>query len=51
MNGKEYPFYGKHHTDETKDKLRQNSLGTKLSDETKRKIRYALVGEKKSKLR
>lgn len=36
--GKNNSFYGKHHTDETKEILRQAKLGTKASDETKKKL-------------
>ena len=34
-------FYGKHHSEETKEKLRQLHLGKKMLDETKDKIREA----------
>lgn len=37
MFGKRGCFYGKHHTEETKEKLRQMQLGTKQSEETKKK--------------
>lgn len=40
---------GKHHSKETKEKLRQVNLGKKHSDETKEKIRQGNLGKKKSK--
>ena len=46
--GKETPRYGKHHTDETKEKISKTSKGRKLSDETKRKIGEARIGKKMS---
>jgi len=42
--GKNNPFYKKHHTDETKEKIRQKALGRKLSDETKEKISKSTAG-------
>lgn len=39
--GKDNHFYGKHHTEEAKEKMRQASTGRKHSDETKRKISEA----------
>lgn len=39
--GKDNPFYGKHHTEETKEKLRKANIGKKLSDEHKKKISEA----------
>lgn len=39
--GKNHYFYGKHHTEETKEKIRQASIGRKHSDESKRKISNA----------
>lgn len=38
MGGKSHPMFGKHHSDETKKKLRDFNLGKKLSQETKNKI-------------
>lgn len=38
------PFKGKHHTEETKIKLRNFKLGKKLSEETKRKISISNKG-------
>lgn len=39
--GKDNSFYGKHHTKEIKEKIRQARIGNKHSDETKRKISEA----------
>lgn len=36
--GNEHPMQGKHHTDETKQKMRQAKLGRHLSEEHKKKI-------------
>lgn len=38
LNGKDNHFYGKHHTEEAKQKNREAHLGTKMSEETKRKM-------------
>lgn len=38
------PFYGKHHSAETKEKIRQKALGRKVSEETKKKISDAGIG-------
>lgn len=38
MSGKNHPMYGKHHTDEMREKQRLRLIGTKLSDDTKRKL-------------
>lgn len=42
-------FLGKHHTDETKAKLRESKLGTKASEKTKQKMSEARKGVPKSK--
>ena len=42
--GKNNPFYGKRHTKETKQKIRQARLGTHLSLETRQKISIAEQG-------
>lgn len=36
--GEKNPFYGKHHTEETKQKLREKSTGRKQTEETKQKM-------------
>ena len=38
MKGKNNPFYGKHHTKETIEKMRNVKLGKKLTEEHKKKI-------------
>lgn len=43
--GERNGFYGKCHTDETKEKMRQKKLGTKRSDATKEKIRNSMLGK------
>ena len=48
MVGENNPFYGKHHTDEVKDKIRQCRIGTKASDETKNKLSELRRGESNS---
>ena len=37
--GEENPFFGKHHTEETKEKNRQAHVGKKLSEETRQKMK------------
>ena len=44
-NGKNNSFYGKHHTEETKELLRLSRLGTKASEETKEKLSKMRKGE------
>ena len=39
--GKENPFFGKHHTEETKNKIRLTRFGTKASLETRKKLSIA----------
>jgi hypothetical protein len=43
------PFYGKSHTEETREKIRQSRLGTHHSEETKRKVseNHAWKGKKR----
>lgn len=40
-----HPMWGKHHSEETKEKIRQAALGKKMSDEAKEKISKATRGE------
>jgi len=39
--GENNPFYGKHHTEETREKIRKKLIGVHPSEETKNKIRIA----------
>lgn len=50
LSGKLHPMYGKHHTEEAKNKNRQAHLGKKLSTETKRKISQSNKGKHNRKL-
>lgn len=49
MSGENNPMFGKHLSDEVKDKIRQSRIGTKASDETKLKLSQARTGEKNSR--
>lgn len=40
-----HPMWGKHHSEETKEKIRQKRLGTHASEETKKKISIATKGK------
>ena len=42
-------FYGKHHTEEVKEKIRQMRLGSKASEETRRKLSEARKGFRNAK--
>ena len=42
--GEDNPFYGKHHTEESKNKIRAKTLGRKDSEETKKKKSAATSG-------
>lgn len=44
LKGEKNPFYGKHHTDETKEKISNARKGIQLSDEHKQKISNTLKG-------
>jgi len=46
--GKDHPWYGRHHREESKNKNRRSHLGKQLSKETKAKISKALKGRKLS---
>nr|DAL08534.1 MAG TPA_asm: intron associated endonuclease [Caudoviricetes sp.] len=43
--GEDNPFYGKSHTEDTKEKIRNKRIGTHLTEETKQKISNATKGE------
>lgn len=54
--GKDNPWFGKHHSEETKQRLRELNTGLKRSEETKRKLSEAFKGrvfseETKQKMR
>ena len=44
--GKDNPFYGKHHTEETRKKLSEINKGKKLTDDTRKKISEAEKGKR-----
>ena len=44
-SGSEHHMYGKHHSEETKEKIRQANIGRVQSDETRKKISDAMIGE------
>lgn len=46
--GKNNPFYGEKHSQETKNKLSKLRKGTKISEETRKKIAAASIGRIKS---
>jgi len=48
MKGETNPFYGKKHSSETKEKMRQVKLGKKASEETKQKMSKQKKGKKPS---
>lgn len=48
LKGNENPFFGKHHTQETIEKLRANKLGSVNSEETKEKIRISSANSKET---
>lgn len=49
--GTKNPMYGKHHTEEAKQKMREKKLGKKLSEETKAKMRNKRQGKNHSNAR
>jgi group I intron endonuclease len=46
MSGENNPMFGKHLSEETKEKIRKSHLGKTLSDETKIKLSQSRVGDK-----
>lgn len=49
ISGDKNPMFGKSHSDETKEKIRQSRIGSKASDETKEKLSKMRIGEKNSR--
>lgn len=49
MTGENNPNYGKHLSDETKEKIRQSRLGTKSSEQTKQKLSESRTGNKNAR--
>ena len=43
--GEDNPFYGRSHTEDTKEKIRNKRIGTHMAEETKQKISNATKGE------
>lgn len=48
MSGCKNPMYGKHHSEETKQKIREKAVGRKVSEETRLKIQKSCKGKKVS---
>ena len=46
ISGEKHPFYGKHHTEETKESIRQARLGKNLTEEHKANLSKSRMGEK-----
>ena len=46
MSGENNPMYGKHHSKETREKIKQSRLGQKPSEETRLKLSQSRVGDK-----
>lgn len=44
-HGEDVPFYGKHHTEETRQRLSEIRTGSRSSDDTRKKISEAITGE------
>lgn len=49
MSGENNPMFGKHLSDETKEKIRQSRIGKKLSEETRLKLSELRTGEKNAR--
>lgn len=45
ISGSKNPMFGKTHSDETKEKIRQTRIGSKASDETRKKLSEKQAGE------
>lgn len=50
FGGENHPMYGKHHTQESKDKIRNKKLGKHLSEDCKRKMRESHRSEEPTKI-
>lgn len=46
--GENHPFFGKHHSEEARQKMREAKLGKKATEETKQKMSEARRGQKRS---
>lgn len=49
ISGNKNPMFGKSHSDETKEKIRQSRIGSKASDETREKLSKMRTGEKNAR--
>lgn len=49
MSGENNPMFGKNHSDETREKIRQSRLGKKTSEQTKIKLSQIRTGDKNSR--
>ena len=49
MSGENNPMFGKHLSDDTKDKIRQTRIGQKASEETKLKLSQLRTGDKNAR--
>lgn len=49
FKGENHPFYNKHHSEETRQKISESHKGKSLSEETKRKVGEAVKGKMKGK--
>ena len=45
IKGENHPMYGRHHSEETKRKMRESHIGKTHSEETKRKISESMMGK------
>lgn len=49
ISGSKNPMFGKSHSDETKEKIRQTRIGSKASDEVKKKLSEMRTGKKNAR--
>ena len=47
MSGENNPMYGKRHSEEAKQKMREKAIGRPVAEETKEKLRKAMTGTKR----